>query len=223
MRYVVDEFALLSLRITTWILSHLPFGVSLKIMTGVVKTIMTVFPSYKRTALKGLPLSFVVRNFKLPRTDKWYQSIREAKGNRVISRTGAFPKIIKALREKRLVGLLIDQNVRREHAVFVDWFGQKAATSKSIALAALKTHAPVVVASILADGNGYYIPIIESCNLEPIYSSKELSHNDKILLITQEISTIFENMIRRYPEAWFWMHKRWRTRPSEESEDIYKV
>src|SRR5690606_20029609 len=88
-------------------------------------------------SMYGFPISFVVRPFKLERLNAWWSGIREAAGNRAIARSGAFKEILKELTSGRDVAVLFDQNVTRNHAVFVDWFGRPAATTRTVALAAL--------------------------------------------------------------------------------------
>ncbi len=164
----------------------------------------------------GFPMSFVVRNAKLPNVDAWWRSLREANGNRVISRQGAIKEVIDTLQRGRAVGILFDQNVTKNHAVFVDWFGKPAATTKAVALAALRTDAVVLVASVAYLGDERYRVNVEEFNFDSIYRNEELSRDDKVFEITSKLAKSYEGMIRRSPHEWFWMHRRWRTRPEAE-------
>ncbi len=173
-------------------------------------------------SLLGHPLSFIVRNFKLPLLDRWWNSIREMHGNKVIARNGAYREIVKGINKGRDVGVLFDQNVKRRHAIFVNWFGRKAATTKSLALAALETESIVVVCSLqVLAFNKYRMNVVE-CDFNEIYSSKMLSRQEKIEKITETISLHYQDMIKNYPEGWFWMHRRWKTTETEsEPENFY--
>jgi len=172
-------------------------------------------------AMFGYPISFVVRNFTLPRVDRWWRSVREAYGNRVIARRGAFREMVSDLNRGRDVAVLFDQNLTRNHALFVDWFGVPAATTKSLGLAALRSAATVIVASIRhVSGDNYCIDVVE-CDFSKIYADTNLSVDEKLVYITTVLSKEYESMIRRSPASWFWMHRRWRTRPTEQEKNIY--
>lgn len=174
-------------------------------------------------ALWGHPLSFVVRNFTLPRVDAWWTASREATGNKVIGRKGAFKDIMRDLQSGRDVAVLFDQNVTRNHAVFVPWFGVLAATTRAVALAALRTEAPVVVAGVGYRGNDRYEVLAEECDFTELYRAHDVAMEEKIRRMTAEMAERYVAMIRRYPGEWFWMHRRWKTRPEGEPEDLYRV
>lgn len=171
--------------------------------------------------LFGMPLSAVARKFRSPRLDRWWRSQREARGNSIIDRRGAFKAMIADLSAGRSVAVLFDQNVTRNHAVFPVWFGLPAATTRALALAAIKTEAPVVVASMRYCGRDRYS--IEACECETsdIYRAAELSTDEKVMRLTQRLSDHYCEMIRCFPEGWFWLHRRWKTRPDEGRESVY--
>lgn len=159
----------------------------------------------------GYPLSFVVRNFKLPMLDRWWNKRREKYGNRVLNRSGAFRRIVRELKQGRDVGVLFDQNVKRSHAVFVPWFSKEASTTKSLALAALETKAKVVVVGLITKGFDKYRMEVIECDFSSIYSDKTLKRSEKVFEITKEISFQYQKLIKQYPAGWFWMHRRWKT------------
>ncbi len=171
-------------------------------------------------ALYGHPISYIVRNFKAEKLDTWWKSIRESTGNTVINRKGAYKETVRTLRKGRNVGILFDQNVTRNHAIFVDFFGTPAATSKALALAALQVKSILIVATIRNLPEGKYRIEWEKCDVDDIYSSS-LSRDEKVFEITKRASLILEKRVRDYPEGWFWMHRRWKTRPTEGDEAIY--
>ena len=120
------------------------------------------------------------------------------------------------------MALLFDQNVRLGHAVFVDFFGVKAATTKAVALAALRNGAPLIVSSIAYLGQDRYRLDAVECDLKAILEDNALSTDDKVFRITQIATSHFEKMVREFPEGWFWLHRRWKTRPEGQPEDLYK-
>lgn len=172
--------------------------------------------------LMGHPLAAVARNFRSDRFDAWWTGLREARGNKIIGRKGAFKEIVSTISSGMSVAVLFDQNVTKNHAVFVDWCGVQAATSKSLALAALRCEVPIYVASIRYVGDDKYVIDSQECDFSALYSDDALSTDEKVFKITQQISDIYVGMIRGFPEGWFWMHRRWKTRPDGEPENRYK-
>lgn len=173
-------------------------------------------------AMFGYPVSFIVRNFTLPRFDAWWTSQREAYGNQVIPRTGAVKVVLKNLQEGKDVALLFDQNVKQNHAVFVNHFGRLAATTMTLGLTAVRTEAPIIVSTIKYVGNDRYEIVAEECDCFDIYRREDLSLDEKIRMVTERATRLFEPMIEKYPEGWFWMHRRWKTAPAGQREDFYK-
>ena len=172
--------------------------------------------------LWGHPLSAVARRFKSKRLDRWWTEMREARGNRIIDRTGAFKEMVRTISSGRSVAVLFDQNVKINHAVFVDWFSKPAATTRAFALAAIKTKAPVFVASMIYVGNDRYRVEAVECDFTALYNDSTCSDADKVMRITTVISEHYCKMIKMFPEGWFWIHRRWKTRPDGISEVVYQ-
>ena len=162
-------------------------------------------------AVAGYPVSFIAREFSIELINRWWWSIREAKGNRTIARKGAFKKVVQELNAGGKVAILFDQNVTRNHAVFIPFFGRPAATTKSLGLAALKTRCPVMVSSIRYVGDDHYKVEAVSLDFKYIYDDPVMAVDQKVFEITKAISLEFEKMILNFPEGWFWMHRRWKT------------
>ncbi len=171
--------------------------------------------------LFGYPLSAIARRFRSPVLDKWWMSLREARGNTIIDRKGAFKEMVNTLLNGRSVAVLFDQNVTRNHAVFPMWFGKKAATTRSVALAALRTEVAVFVASMRYSGDDRYVIEAVECDCSDVYRDQVLSMDEKIDIITQRLSDRYCRMIAAFPEGWFWLHRRWKTRPEHEPEVVY--
>lgn len=171
--------------------------------------------------LRGLPLAAVARKFQSLRFDRWWTGLREARGNKILDRRGAFKEVVNCISSGMSAAILFDQNVTRNHAVFVDWFGVPAATTRSVALAALRTGAPIFVASIrYRGGDRYYVDAAE-CDYSDVYRKEDLSNDDKVVIITQRLADRYCEMIRNFPEGWFWMHRRWKTRPEQDAVKMY--
>jgi KDO2-lipid IV(A) lauroyltransferase len=171
--------------------------------------------------LFGYPLSAIARRFRSPVLDRWWMGLREARGNTIIDRKGAVKEMINTLLNGRSVAVLFDQNVTRNHAVFPTWFGKPAATTRSVALAALRTEVPIFVASMRYTADDTYTIEAVECDCSDVYREQALSMDEKIDLITQRLSDHFCRMITEFPEGWFWLHRRWKTRPGHEQEVVY--
>lgn len=168
------------------------------------------------TAVFFRPISFVIRNAKQPAIDKWWSAVREMRGNSTIPRSGAIKAMLKAIRSGRDVGILFDQNVTAEFAVFVPWFGRLAATTKAVAMVALKTECLVAVSTLHYIGNEQYRLECIPVPVDDIYSSGA-SAEEKAFALTDRAVRVLETQIKKFPEQWFWMHRRWRTRPPGEN------
>jgi KDO2-lipid IV(A) lauroyltransferase len=164
------------------------------------------------------PFSILGRGFGLPTLDAWWNTRRQMHGNTIFSRSGGYKEIIRRLRNGENVIVMCDQNVKANHATFVDFFGLQAATTKTIALCSMRTGAPIalgVMLSIPGDKNEFQI--------EPLLSPLDIegSKYEKIKAVCKSMHAAFERQITRKPEAWFWIHRRWKTRPPGEPEDVY--
>ena len=135
--------------------------------------------------------------------------LRINQGAKVIYKHQATKPILQSLRAKEMVAFLIDQNVQKHQAIFVDFFGRKAATTPSLAAFFLKTKSPIVpVFCSPTPSHRYHLQI-----LEPLKIELEGDYNQQVLKITQICTNIIEAQIRKNPAHWFWLHNRWKTRP----------
>lgn len=157
------------------------------------------------------PIRFIARPFKIESLNAWWTGVRESSGNKSIARNGAFREVIRGLREGDDVAILFDQNLTRNNAFFVPWFGRPAATTKALAYAAIATRAPVAAISLIYLGGENYRIDFRPCDVQHLYDDTSLKKDDKAVAITEIVSREFEAMIRQHPEGWFWMHRRWKT------------
>ncbi len=167
------------------------------------------------------PMTIVVRPFKMRGLDEWWNRNRSSSGNDIIPREGAFREIVRRLKKGRSVGILMDQNITRERAVFVPWFGHLAATTKAVALAGVMTEAPIGVFDILYKGGDRYELGFTEVDCTDVYKDSNLSSEDKCLVITTRVAEELQRKILKNPAGWFWMHKRWRTTPAGIPETFY--
>lgn len=160
----------------------------------------------------GLRISAVYRPLDFKPMDRFILETRERFGCRMYPTKKAKGGIVKELGEGHAVGLLSDQNAPKPHqSVFVDMFGKKASAHNGIARLALTTGAPVVPYFVARDGRfvrgefGPEIPLVDTGDFEADVRAN-----------TQNFSYAMEKMIRKFPEQWFWVHNRWKTRPRDE-------
>ncbi|MCI5065004.1 hypothetical protein MRY87_04700 [bacterium] len=161
------------------------------------------------------PLNTIVRSFQQPALDRWWCAVRERTGSRTIPRSGAYRAMLSRLQRDEPVAVLFDQNVTHSNATFPTWFGLEAATTKAVGHAALKTQCPILIAGVGREQDGHHTVMLTPLPVQEIYHSPTLSKEEKVLAITQRAADSFTAMIHRYPEQWFWLHRRWKTRPDE--------
>ena len=164
-------------------------------------------------SLFGNPMKFVVREIDNSRVGKLIESYRELAGNTPIDKRNASRDILKSLRNNETIGILVDQNTTRDEGVFVDFFGIPAATTPAVATLALRTGAAVVPGFLIweADSRKYRLQFDPPVDL---ISTGDPTRD--ILENTRAFNGILEGIIRRYPDQWLWIHRRWKTRPEGE-------
>ena len=183
---------------------------------GSFEMLAAVFSTY------GLKGALVARESNLAPVQDWWLRKRTLPGVQIIERTGAFRKLLKLVKSGENVGMAFDQNVTRNLAVFAPLFDRDAATSIAPAYVALENSAPVFVCAIRKCSEDNYVVDLEQCNTEPIYSNEYLSRDEKLASLTTEMNRRFEDLILLQPEAWFWMHRRWKTVRYEGERNIYR-
>ncbi len=156
------------------------------------------------------PLSVVARPLENPALDARLCALRSATGNAVIYKRKALASVLRELRAGRGVAMVLDQNVLEEDGIFVDFFGRKAATTTVAAALALKTGCALVPAWIELRRDGRYQLRYEP----PLEVRMDADRDAEIARLTQELATRMESWIRRAPEQWLWLHRRWKTQPT---------
>ena len=164
-------------------------------------------------ALYGHPLYYIARPIENRRLDALVNRYRCLSGNHPIFKNESARRTLKVLKEAGTIGILADQNTMPQEAMFVDFFGKAASTTTGIARLALHTDAAVVPGYTVWDESlGKY-----RLRFEPsveLIRTGDLEHD--ILENTRKFTKILEDIIRKYPEQWVWLHGRWNTRPSDE-------
>lgn len=162
-------------------------------------------------ALYGFPLRYLARPIANRRIDALVNGYRRLSGNQPIFKNESARVTLKVLKDAGTIGILADQNTMPSEAVFVDFFGQAASTTTGIARLALHTGAAVVPGYAVWDRRlGKYRLRFEP----PVELLRTGDPERDILENTQKFSKVLEEIIRKYPDQWVWVHGRWNTRPS---------
>lgn len=151
------------------------------------------------------PITVLARPLDNPYLHRLLEQTRKATGNEVIYRRGAVRRVLRALAEGRFVAVLIDQHIQPVDAVTVQFFDRPASTTSAVAALALRTGAAVVPAFGLPTADGKYRMVYE----HPVEPPRP-DVSDPIVEFTQRCTDVLEMYVRRNPELWLWMHRRWR-------------
>jgi KDO2-lipid IV(A) lauroyltransferase len=164
-------------------------------------------------SLMGHTMSVVVRPLDNRLLDRYVNANRCRHGNRMLPKNDFARGLLNAMRQGETVAILMDTNMTPPSGVFVDFFGTQACTASGLARVALKTGAAVLPAFFLWEqAEKKYVLHFGS---ELLFNRSGDSDAD-ILAATQVCTSAIESWIRRYPDQWLWIHRRWKTRPAGE-------
>jgi KDO2-lipid IV(A) lauroyltransferase len=163
--------------------------------------------------LLGGPITSLMRPLDNPLLDKYLGRIRMRFGQRLASNRGGFRDLVAELRAGRSVAVLVDLNMKRQGAVFVDYFAVPAATAKTAAVLAMRSGRPLVPIFSHRTRAPYQFEIEIG---EPIFAHAEIPDRDaESHRLLQEVTKAVELRVRASPDQWLWTHRRWKTRPEE--------
>ena len=155
----------------------------------------------------GLPIAVVAKDQHNPAVNKLMIHCREGLGMRVIPMASATHAVIKCLKRNECVGLLTDQDAG-PGGTFVRFMGRPASTYQGPALFALRTGAPIVPCFIIREATERHRVVFEA----PIAAVPTGDEEADIYRYTQAYTDVLERYIRIYPDHWFWVQRRWKTR-----------
>jgi KDO2-lipid IV(A) lauroyltransferase len=164
-------------------------------------------------SLMGYPMGMVIRHLDNPWLDDFVNGIRCLHGNRVLSKDDFARGLLTAMHAGETVGILMDTNMTPPQGVFVNFFSRPACTASGLARVALKTGAAVLPGFLLWEpAAGRYV-----LHFGPqLVLTRTGNPESDILAATQQCNDVLEAWIRRYPDQWLWIHRRWKTRPPGE-------
>jgi len=165
-------------------------------------------------ATLGFPTVAVARRLNNPYLNEHILGIRERMGMQIVDKSGATEAVQNVLARRSVVAFIADQDAGKKGA-FVDFFGRKASTFKTIALMAMEYDVPIVVGFGRRTGT----PFVFELGVERIIQPSEWAdRDDPVLWITQEYTAALERVIRHDPEQYLWAHRRWKHRPKGEDQ-----
>jgi KDO2-lipid IV(A) lauroyltransferase len=156
-------------------------------------------------ALRLPPLAVLARALDNPHLDALLERVRTATGNSVIYRRGAVRRVLRVLGNNGGIAMLIDQHMQSADAVIVDFFNRPASTTSALAAIAARTGAPVIPVFALPLPGGRFRMTYEHPVEPPSGDDPE-----SLRVFTQRCTDVLEMYVRRYPDLWLWMHRRWR-------------
>ncbi|MGH7598091.1 MAG: lysophospholipid acyltransferase family protein [bacterium] len=163
-------------------------------------------------ALMRYPMVYLYQEQNNPYVDALIRRTRTKMNMPSIPRGAALRGILKALHEKKFVAILADQDAG-SNGIFVDFLGRPASTGRGPAAFVLKTAAPIVFCVAIREPNGRHRVEAELLTFDFSQNGAAISEEEKLRLATEAWTKVLEKYIRLYPDHWFWMHRRWKTKP----------
>ena len=158
------------------------------------------------TASLGIPITVIARPLDNPLLERHLRAFRERTGNTVLPKADAAREMLRVIRRGGAIGILIDQHARPPDAVAAPFFGRPAATSSFLARLVDRTEALVVPTVALRTGARRY-RVEYSAPLDPRRLGREERTTEAL---TARLNAVTEEMVRRAPDQWLWLHNRWR-------------
>jgi len=163
-------------------------------------------------AVFGVEISAIMRPLDNVYLNDYVVRLRRQKGLKLIDKRGAVSDAEQIIQRGGIVGFIADQNAGRK-GLFVDFFGVKASTYKSIGLLAMTADAPIIIGYAHRLNNKFNYEV----GVERIIAPDEWrDQDDPLRWITQEYTSAIEASVRRAPEQYLWIHRRWKSRPKGE-------
>jgi KDO2-lipid IV(A) lauroyltransferase len=159
------------------------------------------------THFAGEPLTVVARALDNPYLDRALSALRRRWGSRIVEKHRAMRTVAEVLRQGGKIGVLIDQHVSQSDGVMVNFFGHPACTTSAPAFLALRSGAAVIPVVILRQGRGRFRILLG----KEVSAPRTGTVKKDVVALTAAMTSGLEDLIRRRPEQWFWVHRRWKS------------
>ena len=164
-------------------------------------------------SLMGHPMGMVIRRLDNELVDRLVNGVRCRHGNKVLHKDDFARGLLASMRKGETVGILMDTNMTPPQGVFVDYFGHAACTASGLARVALRTGAAVLPGFLLWEESEQKYVLRFGDELKLVRTGDD---DADAVANTQLFTAAIEQYVRRYPEQWLWLHRRWKTRPAGE-------
>lgn len=164
-------------------------------------------------ATLGFETTSVARPLDNPYLSDWLFGVRERQGQKMIGKFGATEEIVQLLDNHRVVAFVADQNAGSK-GIFVDFFGRKASTYKSIGLLAMQYETPIVIGYARRLNDRFHFRVSVQ---DVIFPEDWKMQDDPLRYITQRYTRAVEDFVRAEPDQYLWTHRRWKSRPRGEA------
>jgi len=155
---------------------------------------------------RGIRLTLIGRRLR-GSFNRW---LVRSRGIKVLPDRGSSAQALAALRRGEVLAIAVDQNMRPSRGIFVDYFGAPACTTPAAAVYALRAGAPLIAGFPVRQQDGSHVVFVRGP-----FTTEERGHK-AVEDLTQQLTRAVEQAVREHPDHWFWVHRRWKTRPGEE-------
>lgn len=161
----------------------------------------------------GYPISLISKNFKSKWLNDLWFGMRAKHGTQFIAPEKSSFQILRALKAKRSVFFVLDQYMGPPVGCRTTFFGKETGTAMGLALMAQRSEAPVVLAYTFREAGDRHVVVFEpeipwTSAVTPL--GQVASDEENISSMTQVYTDKLEEVVRRYPGQWMWIHRRWK-------------
>jgi len=135
--------------------------------------------------------------------------LRKAQGVKVLDPEQSMSSMVRLLADNQFVAYFTDQDAGRS-GVFVNFLGRPSSTRRGPAILAMRSGAPIAPVFIVREGTDHHRVIYH----ELVWPDPQLKGREAVIDLTQRYTRLLEDVIRQHPESYFWMHRRWKTKPT---------
>jgi KDO2-lipid IV(A) lauroyltransferase len=164
--------------------------------------------------LRGTPITMISRPMGKSGVNDLWRALRRRSGveDLVVRKGSTLSAAVRSIKAGRVLGYVIDQNQPLRHAIFPTFFGVPAATAPTPATLALRSGAAVIFVLSYPLGDGRHRVVLEG----PLEVPDTGDRDRDVLAFMQDLNDRLERWVRAHPEQWYWLHRRWKTRPADE-------
>lgn len=159
-------------------------------------------------ASRGVKLAVITRNLR-GKLNEALLGMRREVGVTLLGSRDSAGEALRRLRAGETLAVAVDQNMRRERGIFVDFFGTPACTTPAAAVMSLRTGAPLLAAFPVRQPDGTHRVVVQG----PFAAPEDARGHQAVVALTEQVTRAVEQMVRDHPEHWYWLHRRWKTRP----------